>query len=196
MTASKILGDDLRKCDHPTQSANLMNPSPVLTVACLTLPANFSSKKGLEIVVIELSENHFEQLVEMYDHFEPKRAAQGLPPTGLDRIISWLDHLQKTGHNLVALYRKQLIGHAMLCPVNPTRAEFAIFIQQDFRNQGIGTKLTEVMLEFARGKGYRRIWLSVEVNNLAAIRVYKKLGFHTRDLFGPEQEMEICIAEC
>ena len=159
-------------------------------------PLNFFfSKKGLEIAVSMLSESNFEQLVEMYDHFEPKRAAQGLPPAGRDRILSWLGHLQKTGENLVALYQDRVIGHTILCPVNPTRAEFAIFIDQEYRNQGIGTKFTEVTLEFAREKGYRRVWLSVEVNNLCAIRVYKKMGFRMRDLFGPEQEMEICLSE-
>ena len=154
---------------------------------------SFFSKMGLEIAVGELSKSNFEQLVEMYDHFEPKRAAQGLPPAGRDRILSWLGHLQKSGENLVALYQDRVIGHTILCPVSPTRAEFAIFIDQEYRNQGIGTKFTEVTLEFAREKGYRRVWLSVEVNNLCAIRVYKKLGFRMRDLFGPEQEMEICF---
>lgn len=153
----------------------------------------FFSKMGLEIAVSMLCESNFEQLVEMYDHFEPKRAAQGLPPAGHDRILSWLEHLQKNGENLVALYQDRVIGHTMLCPVSPTRAEFAIFIDQEYRNQGIGTKFTEVTLEFAREKEYRRVWLSVEVNNLCAIRVYKKLGFRMRDLFGPEQEMEICL---
>ncbi len=153
----------------------------------------FSSKQGLKIDVVELSKNRFEELVEMYDQFEPKRAAQGLPPTGRDRILIWLNHLQKNGENLIALYRGRVIGHTMLCPVNPTRAEFAIFIHQDYRNQGIGTKFTEVTLVYAREKGYCRIWLSVEVNNLSAIRVYKKLGFRMRDLFGPEQEMEVCL---
>ena len=155
----------------------------------------FISKMGLEIAVSMLCESNFEPLVEMYDHFEPKRAAQGLPPAGHDRILSWLGHLQKNGENLVALYQDRVIGHTILCPVSPTRAEFAIFIDQEYRNQGIGTKFTEVTLEFARGKGYRRVWLSVEVNNLCAIRVYKKMGFRMRDLFGPEQEMEICLYE-
>ena len=82
----------------------------------------------------------------------------------------------------------------MLCAVSPTRAEFAIFIDQEYRNQGIGTKFTEVTLEFAREKGYRRIWLSVEVEQPdVPSAVYKKLGFRMRDLFGPEQEMEICF---
>ena len=81
----------------------------------------------------------------------------------------------------------------MLCPVNPSRAEFAIFIDQGYRDQGIGTRFTELTLQFARSKGFGRVWLSVEVNNLRAIRVYKKLGFQLRDLYGPEQEMEVVL---
>ena len=140
--------------------------------------------------------DHFEkfpdgELVEMYKNFEPKRAAQGLPPVGRERSVAWLRHLQKSGHNLVALWNGNVIGHSMLCPMERQRAEFAIFLHQDFRNQGIGTGLTEVTLNYARLKGLRNVWLSVEVNNHCAIRVYKKKGFRVSEIFGPEQEMAL-----
>jgi RimJ/RimL family protein N-acetyltransferase len=183
----------LEQKNRSTPSPEMTEIGPARTELPYHILKSFCSKQGLEIEVVELTKSSFDQLVEMYDHFEPKRAAQGLPPTGRDRIFSWLKDLQKNGENLVALHQGRVIGHTMLCPVSPIRAEFAIFIDQEYRNQGIGTKFTEVTLEFARGKGYRRIWLSVEVNNLIAIRVYKKLGFRLRDLFGPEQEMEICF---
>lgn len=186
-STEQILG----QMDCSTHSSGVTEYGPDRTELHFHIMDVFCSKQALEIEVVELSKSTFEQLVEMYEHFEPKRAAQGLPPTGRDRISNWLEHLQKTGENLIALHQGRVIGHTMLCPVSPTRAEFAIFIDREYRNQGIGTKFTEVTLEFARGKGYRRIWLSVEVNNLIAIRVYKKLGFRMRDLFGPEQEMEI-----
>jgi RimJ/RimL family protein N-acetyltransferase len=183
----------LEQKDHSTHASETSEFGSARTELSLQIMSSFCSKQGLEIKVVELSKSNFEQLVEMYEHFEPKRAAQGLPPAGRDRILSWLGHLQKSGENLVALYQDRVIGHTILCPVSPTRAEFAIFIDQEYRNQGIGTKFTEVTLEFAREKGYHRVWLSVEVNNLCAIRVYKKRGFRMRDLFGPEQEMEICF---
>jgi RimJ/RimL family protein N-acetyltransferase len=151
--------------------------------------STFGSKADLQIEVVEFSENHFDELVQMYEGFEPKRAAQGLPPVGRDRIIAWLRHLQKNGHNLLALWNRRVIGHSMLCPVDPQRAEFAIFLHQGFRNQGIGTGLTDVTLKYARHKGFRHVWLSVEVNNRCAIRVYRKKGFRVSALFGPEQEM-------
>jgi RimJ/RimL family protein N-acetyltransferase len=157
--------------------------------------STFGSKANLEIEVVELSECYFDELVEMYEAFQPKRAAQGLPPVGRDRIIAWLRHLQKSGHNLLALWNRRVIGHSMLCPVDPQRAEFAIFLHQGFRNQGIGTGLTDVTLNYARQRGFRHIWLSVEVNNRCAIRVYRKKGFRLSDLFGPEQEMILDLEE-
>ena len=153
--------------------------------------ATFKSRAGLTIEVVEFCNNRFDALVEMYNDFEPKRAAQGLPPVGHERIVAWLRHLQKSGHNLLALWHGQVIGHSMLCPVDPQRAEFAIFLHQNFRNQGIGTELTEVTLKVARLKNLRTIWLSVEVSNGCAIRVYRKKGFQVSGMFGPEQEMTL-----
>ena len=157
--------------------------------------STFESRAGLVIEIVEFSDNRFDELVEMYNDFEPKRAAQGLPPAGRERIVAWLRHLQKSGHNLVALWNGNVIGHSMLCPMERQRAEFAIFLHQDFRNQGIGTGLTEVTLNYARLKGLRNVWLSVEVNNHCAVRVYKKKGFQVSEIFGPEQEMALDLEE-
>ena len=157
--------------------------------------STFESRVGLVIEVVEFCDNRFDELVEMYNNFEPKRAAQGLPPVGRERIVEWLRHLQKSGHNLVALWNGNVIGHSMLCPMERQRAEFAIFLHQDFRNQGIGTGLTQVTLNYARLKGLRNVWLSVEVNNHCAIRVYKKKGFQVSEIFGPELEMALDLEE-
>jgi RimJ/RimL family protein N-acetyltransferase len=153
--------------------------------------STFRSKAGVEIEIVELSDNRFEELVTMYDVFEPKRGAQGLPPVGRERIERWLRDLQKHGHNLLALVNNRVIGHSMLCPVDGARAEFAIFLDQEFRNQGIGTGLTAATLAYARELNFRNVWLSVETNNRCAVRVYRKTGFQLSGLFGPEQEMDL-----
>jgi RimJ/RimL family protein N-acetyltransferase len=165
--------------------------APTCTQGQADVLSTFESRTGLAIEVIEFCNNLFDALVEMYNDFEPKRAAQGLPPVGRERIVAWLRHLQKSGHNLLALWNGEVIGHSMLCPVDPQRAEFAIFLHQNFRNQGIGTALTEMTLKYARLKRLRTIWLSVEVNNACAIRVYRKKGFQVSGMFGPEQEMTL-----
>ena len=166
-------------------------PEAICTKRQADVLSTFESRARLVIEIVEFSDNRFDELVEMYNDFEPKRAAQGLPPVGRERIVAWLRHLQKSGHNLLALWNGHIIGHSMLCPMDRQRAEFAIFLHQDFRNQGIGTGLTEVTLNYARRKGLRNVWLSVEVNNHCAVRVYKKKGFRVSEIFGPEQEMAL-----
>ena len=130
---------------------------------------------GLVIEVVEFCDNRFD------GSSRCTTLSQNAPFWGLligrERIVAWLRHLQKNGHNLVALWNGNVIGHSLLCPMERQRAEFAIFLHQDFRNQGIGTGLTQVTLNYARLKGLRNVWLSVEVNNHCAIRVYKKKGF-------------------
>ena len=155
----------------------------------------FRSKTGVMIEVVDLSDSRFEALVAMYEVFEPKRSAQGLPPIGRERIVAWLRRLQTNGHNLLALSDNRVIGHALLCPVDDERAEFAIFLAQKFRNQGIGTALTETTLDEARRLNLRKIWLSVETSNRCAIRVYRKTGFQLSGLFGPEQEMTLDLTK-
>jgi RimJ/RimL family protein N-acetyltransferase len=186
---------------NPSGSASecFVEESPAAEPTCTESQAGslatFKSRAGLAIEVVEFCNNRFDALVEMYNNFEPKRAAQGLPPVGHERIVAWLRHLQKNGHNLLALWNGQVIGHSMLCAVDPQRAEFAIFLHQNFRNQGIGTELTEVTLKLARLKNLRTIWLSVEVSNGCAIRVYRKKGFQVSGMFGPEQEMTLDLEQ-
>jgi len=156
---------------------------PEKTFAC------FQIAKGFQIRVVEFRDVFFQAIVEMYEDFEPKRGAQGLPPVGRDRLISWLRPLCLNHLNLLAFFGDRLIGHTMLCFMGTDRAEFAIFIHQDFRNQGIGSEFTRITLEYGRAKRLRHIWLTVEVNNFSAIRVYKKMGFQISGTYYPEVEM-------
>jgi GNAT superfamily N-acetyltransferase len=158
---------------------------------CLETLAGFQSRRKCQIKVVEYQGVFFQALVGMYEDFEPKRGAQGLPPVGRERLVSWLGPLCDNNFNLIALFEDRVIGHAMLCPMSQGRAEFAVFIHQDFRNQGIGSSFTEVTLEYARRKGLRHVWLTVEVNNFSAIRVYKKMGFRTSGTYYPEVEMAL-----
>jgi diamine N-acetyltransferase len=155
------------------------------------LRVKFEAKAGFFVEFVEYHEHLFERLVAMYEAFEPKRGAQGLPPVGRDRILAWLRPLLRGSLNLLALRGDKVIGHTMLCPIplKKDSVEFAIFIHQDFRNQGIGSELARITLNYGKEKGLGQIWLTVEVNNFPAIRVYKKLGFQVSGTYYPEVEM-------
>src|SRR5688572_19128773 len=83
---------------------NCSSPQPTCTERQAAVLSTFESRAGLPIEVVELCDNRFDELIEMYNDFEPKRAAQGLPPVGRDRIAAWLRHLQRSGHSLLALW--------------------------------------------------------------------------------------------
>lgn len=52
-----------------------------------------------------------------------------------------------------------------------------IAARKDFRNQGIGSKIFENLLELAYSKDVNSITLEVSENNIPAIKIYEKFGF-------------------
>lgn len=66
----------------------------------------------------------------MYRSFEPKRAAQGLPPMDARGIARWLDHVLATGTHFLALLEGRIVGHLMLVPMDGDSFELANFVHQ------------------------------------------------------------------
>ena len=54
-------------------------------------------------------------------------------------------------------------------------------VNEDMRNSGIGTKLTEMLMKIAREKGYQGIWLATETDNVEARALYQKLNARETD---------------
>lgn len=133
-------------------------------------------------------------LESFYDEFDPKRAAQGLPPEGPARVARWLDGILPEGKHLVVEREGRMIGHAMLMPTGREGVrEYAIFLARDVRGQGVGTQVNRLSVEVARAMDVSRLWLSVEPHNRPALRSYEKAGFRFRPgtIYTPEVEMEM-----
>ncbi len=133
-------------------------------------------------------------LEQFYEGFEPKRAAQGLPPEGLDRIQRWLQSVVGMGLHLVVRCAGELVGHAFIVPTNrPGVGEYAVFLRHDLRGRGIGTEMNRAIVDEARKAGWTGLWLSVLPRNRAAIRSYEKVGFRfvPETLLTMEAEMEL-----
>jgi diamine N-acetyltransferase len=151
-------------------------------------------KDGLPFEVCPYRGEAREALGLFYESFEPKRAAQGLPPIGADRVRRWLDDVLKHGIHLLACRDGELIGHAFLVPTGAAgSAEYAVFLRHDMRGRGLGTELNRAALEAAREAGLHRVWLSVAPHNRAAIRSYEKVGFRflPGTIYSPEAEMQV-----
>lgn len=81
-----------------------------------------------------------------------------------------------------AFYENKLIGILDFMSNKRKRlkhwGKFGISIHHDYQDKGIGTKLMQYLLDWAKqNEQTKMICLSVHANNLRAIALYKKMGF-------------------
>ncbi len=159
----------------------------------MQLPIVLEDRTGAPFTVRRYVPADRPALEAMYDSFEPKRGAQGLPPRSIEQIRRWLDHVLNAGEHLVIDIDGRVCGHVMLVPAEAGTVELANFLHQSIRSRGIGTHANAVAVQVARDAGHGRIWLSVEPSNRAAIRSYEKAGFRQLpgSLWAPEIEMDM-----
>ncbi|ELY23931.1 N-acetyltransferase GCN5, partial [Natrialba magadii ATCC 43099] len=166
-------------------------------------PSTIEDREGRDIEIQAPGEltTDLEAVVEMYDQFDPTDRAQGIPPTGEQRIRNWLETIADKSVNVIARHGETVIAHAMLVPDTDDPAaiedrdeiewELAIFVLQDYQRAGIGTHLLEHLLGHASDVGIERVWLTVERWNNPAIALYERVGFEASGTESFEQEMSI-----
>lgn len=171
-------------------------------------PTSFEDRDGRTIEIQSLEDfagEDLDDVVEMYVQFNPEDRAQGIPPTGEERIRNWLEAIAEGSVNVVARHDGDVVGHAVLVPDSPDPSsverydeiewELAIFVLQDYQRAGIGTRLLEGLLGHAVGLGIERVWLTVERWNNPAIALYERVGFEATGTESFEQEMTIRLAD-
>ena len=156
-------------------------------------PVVVATRKVRELQVRQFAPDDFGALVQMYKAFEPKRVAQGLPPPDVPRIAHWLDQLQQKSDGLLAWDGGKVVAHTILCPMQAGAVEFTIFVHQDYREEGLGTVISRHTLAWAREMGFFQIYLTTEISNFRALRLFRKLGFKTTSSYGDEVEMKLSL---
>lgn len=157
-------------------------------------PHSFVDDEDRDIVV-RIANDDREDLVAMYQEFDPADRAQGIPPVGEDSIRRWLDRVfEPQCLNVVAWHGEQAVGHAMLVPDEEGAYELAIFVLGSHQSAGIGTQLLQALLGHGKKRDIKCVWLTVERWNEPAIGLYEKVGFQIRSSESFELEMSIRIA--
>ena len=154
-------------------------------------PTEVRTRKGRALTVRAYCGEDFGTLVEMYANFEPKRVAQGLPPPDVPRITRWLDQLQSKSHSLLAFDGKKIGAHTLLCPICQAEVEFTIFVLQNYREERLGTIMSQLTLAWAFEMGFSEVLLTTEFSNYRAIGLFRKLGFSIKSSYGDECEMRV-----
>ena len=64
---------------------------------------------------------------------------------------------------------------------NYERAEYAIIVRSDLKGRGLGWKLMELMIRYARSEGLKQIEGQVLGENILMLQMCHELGFHVAD---------------
>ncbi len=96
---------------------------------------------------------------------------------------SFLEMIEKEdARYYVAELEGQVVGGCGLLLVAGEGNITNVVIDKNVRNQGIGTKLLQFMIEDGYMNGLNSFTLEVRVSNAAAIHVYEKLGFFSEGI--------------
>ena len=153
---------------------------------------SFTDKYGEQFIIRPADNKDFELILRMYDLFEPKESAQGLPPADPERRKNLIRKIVEESLNIIAENGPAVVGHACLIDIKPgVRSELEIVIHQDWQGHGLGSAMVALLVKVARSCNYQSIWLSVDAANLRAIHIYQKCGFIFTGPLGSEREMEL-----
>jgi RimJ/RimL family protein N-acetyltransferase len=99
-------------------------------------------------------------------------------------IQGWCDHLD---YNqvlpLLAFVKDHVVGSATLHFYGgPKRhiAEYRLFLGKDFRQRGLGSKMTRAMIDLARKQDVRIIVAEVIAEKTKVVRAFEAVGFDSR----------------
>mmetsp|Transcript_22602 Transcript_22602/g.71694 ORF Transcript_22602/g.71694 Transcript_22602/m.71694 type:complete len:195 (+) Transcript_22602:86-670(+) len=76
------------------------------------------------------------------------------------------------------------VASAAACPGRPGSATFGIWVTPEWRGKGLGGRLVDEVLSWARSAGFSRMVLHVPDDNEAAVGLYERKGFKATGVRG------------
>jgi GNAT superfamily N-acetyltransferase len=98
-------------------------------------------------------------------------------------------YFENGGVVLVVLADGSVVGTGAVLRIDDELCELKrMFLLREYRGQGLGRKLGEELLRFARAQGYRRMRLGSNKELTASHALYRKLGFKPIPAYEPDGE--------
>lgn len=144
-----------------------------------------------EIKIREIKENEIDKLEDMLYEAVYQPDENNLIPRDVIKVPKVYAYINEFGalnddYCLVADLNGSIIGAVWVRiisgiikgygNIDNETPEFAISLFKEYRNQGIGSRLMNQMINDLRKRGYKQTSLSVQKENYA-VRLYKKVGF-------------------
>lgn len=105
------------------------------------------------------------------------------PKLTAEQETAFIQQLGSRSVMIVAELEGAILGMQVIEPFAPYTqamdhvATLGTFVRRDFRGQGVGRKLMDASLAFARHEGFEKIIIYVRLGNSGAQRFYRKMGF-------------------
>lgn len=99
-------------------------------------------------------------------------------------------------HNVVVTYDDIPVGSASFKEYDDECAEVKrVFVKEEYRNKGIANELMELLENAAREQGYRYLILESGAPLVAAMALYRKIGYKVIQNYGQYRDMpdSICM---
>jgi RimJ/RimL family protein N-acetyltransferase len=161
------------------------------TPACPPRCPRFVDRDGRAYLVEPATSDGIDDIVDMYRDYPIEHRSMGLPPRSEPRIREWLERLDDRGRNFAATHDGHVVGHAAYAPLDADVPELIVYVDPDYHGRGLGTELVTHVLADASANDCSGVALDVDRGNLAAIHVYRDLGFETVDETPTDYEMHV-----
>lgn len=130
----------------------------------------------VKLMILQICTELFETTAEIVQQYDPM--------LDIDRVQA--DYFDRQGIFLVVIDEKTLVGCGGIKHFNYQICELKrMWLQKKYRGQGLGFKLAQMLLNFAKQAAYKIIRLDVFDPNKqkTAIAFYHKLGFYSIDRY-------------
>ncbi|HMK94588.1 MAG TPA: GNAT family protein [Candidatus Limnocylindrales bacterium] len=158
----------------------------------------FTAKNGKLFFFRPKKSSDTEMLWAMFSTLSETSLLFLVPPYTRERIEGWTNNIDFNDVlTVVAVVEEidvtRIVGLASL-KFNPLevfkhKAELAITVHDDYQNLGVGTALINRLVDLARKKNLKKIFLTVNTENARAIHVYQKTGFEIEGIL----RKDICL---
>jgi diamine N-acetyltransferase len=150
-----------------------------------------------DVMLREFEERDILQKVEWINDPENNQFLHYELPVRVDKTIAWFYSKDNNRRkDCVIEYQGIAVGVIGLLQIDRenSKAEYYITIgNKNYKNKGIATKATYAILDYAfKSLKLHKVYLTVDSENIAAIKLYKKMGFKHEghfidDMFSPRK---------
>ncbi|MDF1514965.1 MAG: GNAT family N-acetyltransferase [Anaerolineae bacterium] len=152
----------------------------------------------MDVVIRRLERADAHQLAHFYNRLSQasKRTFRPIGPLAIPEKCSEIAELNCTtdsqcamNYDLIAVYDQMVIGWSFLWELKPGPPTFGLAVADAYHRMGIGARLMDNVLTWAKHHGIPEIILTVVQDNDVAWQLYEKMGFAKTGTFTGEDSL-------